>query len=71
MSAHFQPQNFLRKSPMETPGIKTLFLREESPAVILTADFETDNFSAKKAQSAALAFPSTGGDVRDILRASP
>lgn len=56
---------------MEMPEMKSFFLRDDNPDFILTADFGTDSFSAMNAHKAALAFPSTGGEVRDIFRASP
>jgi hypothetical protein len=47
------------------------FLRLLSPEAMVMEDLGTSKRFAKKSMQASLAFPLTGGDVKDNFRASP
>lgn len=47
------------------------FCREVSPLTISMDDLETDKVFAKKAMSALLALPSTGGEAMAIFKRPP
>src|SRR3569623_499140 len=50
---------------------RKVFSRPAEPAVSMTRESATPQSAATKATTAALALPSTGGEVRRILRRSP
>jgi len=51
--------------------MRTILRRDDTPLAMTTSRWRTPNASARKATSAAFAFPSTGGAASLILCASP
>jgi hypothetical protein len=55
----------------ETPSTSTVFPREDCPATIRTARFDTPSIFARKIISSSFAAPSTGGECSRTFSAVP
>src|SRR5882757_579573 len=70
-SDHVQFVNRLRTSSAEIPATRIALFRLFKPEAMVTEERGTFKRFAKNSIQAWLAFPSTGGAVRDSLSASP